>query len=119
MATISAFESVTLDGVMQAPGRADEDTRGGFRQGGWAAGYADDVIGRFAASGMRTTTALLFGHRAYDDLLGYWTSVPETNPFTEVLVNQPKYVVSRDEPTSRPTRTPRCRPGRPPRRSLG
>lgn len=29
MARIVAFESVTLDGVMQAPGRPDEGTRGG------------------------------------------------------------------------------------------
>ncbi|MFC4002478.1 dihydrofolate reductase family protein [Prauserella oleivorans] len=97
MATISAFASVTLDGVMQAPGRADEDARDGFRHGGWAAGYSDEVIGRFAAAGMGTTTALLLGRRTYDDLLGYWTAMPEPNPFTEALVTQPKYVVSRHE----------------------
>ncbi|UYQ60965.1 dihydrofolate reductase family protein [Streptomyces peucetius] len=95
MGVISVFESVTLDGVMQGVGRADEDTRGGFHHGGWGEGYADEVIGRFAGSSIGRTTAMLFGRRTYDDLLGYWTSVPEPSPFTEALVNQRKYVASR------------------------
>ncbi len=37
MGTITAFESITLDGVMQAPGRPGEDARDGFRHRGWAA----------------------------------------------------------------------------------
>lgn len=41
MSTITALESITLDGVMQAPGRADEDTRHGFTQDGWSAGCAE------------------------------------------------------------------------------
>ena len=36
MRKVSVFNSLTLDGVMQAPGRPDEDTRGGFEHGGWA-----------------------------------------------------------------------------------
>lgn len=96
MGTISVFENVTLDGVMQAPGRADEDTRGGFRHGGWGVGYSDEVIGKFAGAAMGRTAAMLFGRRTYDDLLAYWTSMAEPNPFTEALVNGRKYVVSRD-----------------------
>lgn len=96
MGTITAFESITLDGVMQGLGRPDEDTRGGFHHGGWGIAYADEVIGNFAGSGMGTTAALLFGHRSYTDLLRHWTSVDEPNPFTDSLVNQQKYVVSRD-----------------------
>ena len=38
MGRIVVFASVTLDGVMQAPGRPDEDTRDGFQHGGWAPG---------------------------------------------------------------------------------
>jgi dihydrofolate reductase len=34
MRKLIADEWVTLDGVMQAPGQADEDTSGGFRHGG-------------------------------------------------------------------------------------
>jgi dihydrofolate reductase len=100
MGILSAFESVTLDGVMQGPGRADEDTRGGFRHGGWGDGYADEVIGRIAGEGMASTGAMLFGRRTYEDVLGFWTSTPEPNPFVEHLVRQQKYVVSRDAETN-------------------
>ena len=99
MATITAFESVTLDGVMQAPGRADEDTRGGFTEGGWAAPYQDEVAMRFAGERLATAGAMLFGHRTYDDVLGFWTTTPDPNPFTEALVASPKYIASRDPGT--------------------
>jgi len=108
MATITVFESVTLDGVMQAPARPDEDTRGGFADGGWAVPYQDEVAGRFAAEGIGQGGALLFGRRTYDDVLGFWTSTPEPNPFTDALVNAQKYVVTRqrdirlDHPNSTP-----------------
>lgn len=99
MATISAFESITLDGVLQGVGRRDEDTRGGFRHGGWGDGYGDHVIGEFVGTSMADTTAMLLGHRTYTDLLGHWTSVTEPNPFTDMLVRACKYVVSRDTGT--------------------
>ena len=95
MATITAFENVSLDGVLQGPGRADEDTRGGFAHGGWASGYTDEVSMRFAGESMSDTGAMLFGRRTYEDLLRFWTTTPEPNPFTEVLVHSPKFVVSR------------------------
>ncbi len=95
MGMISVFVSVCVDGVMQGPGRADEDTRGGFRHGGWGVGYADEVAGRYVAETGRAA-AMLFGRRSYDDVLGHWTSVSEPNPFTEALVSARKYVVSRD-----------------------
>lgn len=91
---ISVLANICVDGVMQGPGRADEDTRGGFRHGGWGIGYADEVIGKYVA-GMGRATAMLLGRRTYDDVLGHWTSVTEPNPFTEVLVNSTKYVTSR------------------------
>ncbi|MGR0220128.1 dihydrofolate reductase family protein [Agromyces sp. ZXT2-6] len=108
MATITVFESVTLDGVMQAPGRPDEDTRGGFADGGWAAPYQDEVAVRFAADDMGQGGAMLFGRRTFDDVLGFWTSAPEPNPFTQVLVDAQKYVVSRqrDIRLAHPNSTP-------------
>lgn len=95
MGTINVFAHISLDGVMQAPGRPDEDIRGGFRHGGWGVEHADEVTARPPVSGRERTAALLFGHRSYDDLLRHWTSVAEPNPFTESLVRQRKYVATR------------------------
>jgi dihydrofolate reductase len=91
---IVVFVSVTLDGVMQAPGRPDEDTRGGFAHGGWAAPYGDELMGRQASEGMATTGGILLGRRTYEDFYGFWPKKPD-NPFTEALNNLQKYVVSR------------------------
>ena len=93
MSKIVAFESLTLDGVMQAPGRPDEDVRGGFQYGGWAVPYADPVMGQMAAEGMATTGGLLLGRRTYEDFYGYWPHQTDS-PFTEVLNNTQKYVAS-------------------------
>lgn len=101
MATITVFQNVTLDGVMQGPGRVDEDPRGGFSHGGWANGYQDDISMRYAAEGMDRHGALLFGRRTYEDLLGYWTSTG-SNPFADVLVGSVKYVASRSSTTELP-----------------
>ncbi len=94
MAKIIVNLSLTLDGVMQAPGRADEDRRGGFDHGGWAAPYFDPVMGARAAEGMAKKPALLFGRRTYEDFYAVWPSRKD-NPFTEVLNEAQKYVASR------------------------
>jgi dihydrofolate reductase len=93
MSRIVVFNSVTLDGVMQAPGRADEDPRGGFPYGGWAAPYADPEMGKAAGESMAKTGGLLFGRRTYEDFYSVWPNRKD-NPFTEVLNNTPKYVAS-------------------------
>jgi len=100
MGSITAFESITLDGVMQGLGRPDEDTRDEFAHGGWGDGYQDEVSMAFVAEGMQEEGELLFGRRTYEDLLGYWTTLDVPNPFTDVLVHSPKHVVSRSSSTS-------------------
>ena len=94
MAKVVVFESVTLDGVMQAPGRPDEDRRGGFEHGGWATPYADEAMGKLAAEGMATTGGLILGRCTYESFHGYWPHQKD-NPFTDVLNNTMKYVASR------------------------
>jgi dihydrofolate reductase len=94
MRKVTVTNNISLDGVMQAPGRPDEDTRGGFQRGGWALPYNDPVMGRVMGEGMAHTGALLLGRRTYEDFAGYWPHQKD-NPFTGVLDNVQKYVASR------------------------
>jgi dihydrofolate reductase len=92
---IVVINNVTLDGVMQAPGRADEDTRGGFSYGGWAAQGSDEPdaeIGAAMGARMSQSDGLLFGRRTYEDLLATWNS--RGGFFKEALNSAQKYVVS-------------------------
>lgn len=95
MGTIIATESVSLDGVMQAPNGADEDTRGEFERGGWAAPFASEDQMRIMGAGMAESAGMLFGRRTYDQLVGFWLSNPEPNPFTEHIRATQKWVTSR------------------------
>jgi dihydrofolate reductase len=94
MRRIVVLESLSLDGVMQAPGRADEDVRGGFRHGGWAAPFRDSVLGAVMAQGMADIGPLLFGRRTYEDFFKVWPGRRD-NPYSEVLDNAEKLVASR------------------------
>jgi dihydrofolate reductase len=93
MSSLVVVESVSLDGVMQAPGRADEDLRGGFERGGWALPYEDEVKGRIMAGGMAKAGPMLFGRRTYEDFFKVWAGRND-NPFSPVLDNTQKYVAS-------------------------
>ena len=94
MSKVVVFNHLTLDGVMQAPGRPDEDRRGGFAHGGWAQPRGDAVMGRVAGESMSSIGALLLGRRTYEDFHAYWPHQPEPNPFTAMLTNSQKYVAS-------------------------
>ena len=94
MREISVTEHLTLDGVMQAPGRPDEDTRGGFQHGGWAIPNNDEIMARVMGEGMAKGGPLLFGRRTYEDFYGFWPHQKD-NPFTDVLNDVEKFVASR------------------------
>jgi len=91
---IVVFTSLTLDGVMQAPARPDEDVRGGFQHGGWAVPYSDASMAAAAGESMATTEGLILGRRTYEDFYSVWPNRTD-NPYTEVLNNAQKYVASR------------------------
>lgn len=93
MSKLVVTNHVTLDGVMQSPGRRDEDTRDGFDRGGWAIPDNDAVMGRVMGEAMSRPAALLLGRRTYEDFASFWPKQTD-NPFTEVLENVEKYVAS-------------------------
>ena len=90
MSKVVVLTNLTLDGVMQGPAGPDEDRRGGFEHGGWAAPYAAmEATGNNFAS----ACALLFGRRTYENFYAVWPK--QTNsPYTEFLNTIPKYVAS-------------------------
>ena len=97
MGRIVVMNHVTLDGVMQGPGRAEEDTRDGFTQGGWGnrSASAGDAAGQAMGERMAAGGGLagwLFGRRTYEGLLAHWNATG--GPFKDALNNSPKYVVS-------------------------
>ena len=90
MSKVVVLANLTLDGVMQGPAGPDEDRRGGFEHGGWAAPYAamEATGNNFASAG-----ALLFGRRTYENFYAFWPK--QTNsPYTEFLNTIQKYVAS-------------------------
>jgi len=93
MRRLTVTTSLTLDGVMQAPGRTDEDPRGGFRYGGWGLPYPDAVMMQAMGEGMSQGADLLFGRRTYLDFFNVWPK-RSNNPFTAILDNARKYVAS-------------------------
>jgi dihydrofolate reductase len=97
MGKIVAVTHLTLDGVMQAPARADEDQREGFPHGGWSMPYGDAVMASSVGPGMSSATSddggLLLGRRTYEDFSRVWPQRKD-NPFTERLNSASKYVAS-------------------------
>jgi dihydrofolate reductase len=92
---VVVINHVSLDGVLQAPGGAEEDTRDGFAHGGWAAVAADDEqVGPVLGARMGEDFCWLFGRRSYDDMLGHWNEVG--GPFKDGLNRTRKYVATRD-----------------------
>lgn len=75
---VSTF--LTLDGVLQAPGAADEDRSSGFEHGGWQMPYVDDAAGAEITRGMDASDALLLGRRTYDIFAAFWPHQPEDDP---------------------------------------
>ena len=94
MSRLVVVNFLTLDGVMQAPGHADEDRRGGFEHGGWQGVYGDQVMGEYMGRGVAGGGSMLFGRRTYEKMAAVWPHAPADNPFTDVMNNRQKYVCS-------------------------
>ncbi len=88
-------EFMSLDGVVQAPGGAEEDTDGGFAHGGWSMPYFDpEVMGGFIDEGLGKAEALLFGRRTWQVMASAWPE-RDGDPFADRMNEIPKYVASR------------------------
>ena len=71
---------ITLDGIMQAPGGPEEDPTGGFKYGGWSAGYYDDFLGGVMSEQMAKPFDLLLGRKTYEIFAAYWPYVKSDDP---------------------------------------
>jgi dihydrofolate reductase len=95
MRKLGVSEFISLDGVIQAPGGADEDRDGGFKHGGWTVPYWHDDIGKHFMSIMKDVDAFLLGRRTYVTHAEAFEPMPVGNPFGDVMNAPAKYVVSK------------------------
>jgi dihydrofolate reductase len=95
MRKVVVNEWMTLDGVVQAPGAADEDTSGGFTHGGWHMPYFDDLSRNWVVEGYAGAGGFLLGRRTYELLASYWPHASEEEQVIAAPLNSlPKYVAS-------------------------
>ena len=86
---------ISLDGVVQAPGGAEEDTDNGFTNGGWSMPYFDmDTMGPAIDESLQQMEALLYGRRTWAVMASAWPG-RAGDPFADRLNSLPKYVASR------------------------
>jgi dihydrofolate reductase len=96
---LTTITHVSVDGVMQGLGGADEDDRGGFERGGWALPLFEDEAATFLDEVFQRADAFLFGRRTYEIFArswgtGSWGENQGDNPISVALNTRPKYVAS-------------------------
>jgi dihydrofolate reductase len=79
---------------MQAPGGPEEDTSGGFTQGGWLANYWDEMMGKVMDGFMKIPFELLLGKRTYDIFAAFWPYTDQDQSVAQPFNSTKKYVVS-------------------------
>jgi dihydrofolate reductase len=95
MRKVIVNEFMSLDGVVQAPGGADEDTTGGFKHGGWHLRYFEELSQQRVLEGIVGAGGFLLGRRTYEIFAAYWPNAPEEEQvIAEPLNTKPKYVAS-------------------------
>lgn len=91
MRKINAALFISLDGVYEAPG--GETTLPEDRQG-WSMPFTDDEVGGVIGEAMNDSDAMLLGRKTYQDFAAFWPTMPEDDPFGNIMNNRTKYVVS-------------------------
>src|SRR5213595_2226871 len=88
MAKIIVTEFVSLDGVMEDPGGAED-----FKYGGWTFEFErGDEGNKFKLDETMEADALLLGRKTYEGFAAAWPS--REGEFAEKFNTMPKYVVS-------------------------
>ena len=94
MSRITVIEYTSLDGVIQGPGHAGEDTDGGFQLGGWTGPFMAEH-GHYLSPLFQAAGGFLLGRRTYDIWARYWPTVTdESDQIARALNTRPKYVAS-------------------------
>jgi dihydrofolate reductase len=96
---LTTITHVSVDGVMQGLGGANEDRVGGFERGGWALPLFVDEAATFLDEAFQRADAFLFGRRTYEIFAGSWGTGSwganqGDNPISLALNTRPKYVAS-------------------------
>ena len=96
MRKVIVSEWMSLDGVVQAPAYADEDSSGGFKHGGWHLRYFEERSMSWVVETINRAGGFLFGRRTYDVFAAHWPNAsPEEQMLAQPLNALPKYVASR------------------------
>ncbi|MDP9246885.1 MAG: dihydrofolate reductase family protein [Candidatus Dormibacteraeota bacterium] len=95
MRKVIVNEWMTLDGVVQAPGAADEDSSGGFKHGGWHLRFFDDISRKWVVENLTDAGGFLLGRRTYEAFAAHWPNASEEEQvIAQPLNTKPKYVAS-------------------------
>jgi len=91
MRKVNVLEFISLDGVIQAPGGPEEDTKGGFAHGGWTWPHSDSVSSTTMKKQMDMPFDLLIGRRTFDLFARFW---PQHTDMWPGIKTATKYVAS-------------------------
>jgi dihydrofolate reductase len=91
MRKVNVLEFVSLDGVIQAPGRPKEDTSGGFEYGGWSTPHGDAAEGAAMMKQMKVPADVLLGRKTFEMFAAFWPQHADIWPEVQTAT---KYVAS-------------------------
>jgi dihydrofolate reductase len=94
MSRVVVINFISLDGIIQAPLRADEDSDGGFAHGGWVQPFMHETVATFMGGATSRAAGLLLGRRTYQNFVVDWEQTDATDPAIAAMNRIPKYLVS-------------------------
>ncbi|TCC59424.1 hypothetical protein E0H73_22565 [Kribbella pittospori] len=94
MSRVVVINFISLDGIVQAPLRADEDADGDFAHGGWVQPFMDETVATFMGNATSKAAGLLLGRRTYENFVVDWEQTDATDPAIAAMNRIPKYLVS-------------------------